>query len=83
MMNPNATQKLQHSQIIEFIKNLKKGDKVKILWDQIYVNNNGIMYPDDIVRKIELLTICYNLIQCVSFLQKLICKILFYFSIIF
>ncbi|KAH0793952.1 hypothetical protein GPJ56_002164 [Histomonas meleagridis] len=52
-INPNAIDNKQDPQILEFINNLKKGDKVKILWEHIYVNNEGNMYPERQVRKIE------------------------------
>ena len=52
-INVNATEDKQKKEFIDFIKNLKKGDKVKLNWEHIYVDNNGSMYPERPIRSIS------------------------------
>ena len=52
-MNPNAGEDRQKKEFIDFIRELKNGDKVKLNWDHIYVNNNGSFYPERPIRSIS------------------------------
>ena len=52
-MNINSEEDKQKKEFIEFIRGLKEGDKVKLNWDHIYVNNNGSRYPERPIRSIS------------------------------
>ena len=52
-MNANDEENIQKKEFINFIKELKEGDKVKLNWDHIYVNNNGSRYPERPIRAIS------------------------------
>ena len=49
-INVNAQEDKQKKEFIDFIKTLKEGDKVKLNWDHIYVDNNGSRYPERPIR---------------------------------
>ncbi len=52
-LNINDEEDRQKKEFIDFIKELKKGDKVKLNWDHIYVDNNGSRYPERPIRSIS------------------------------
>ena len=52
-LNINAEEDRQKKEFIDFIKTLKVGDKVKLNWDHIYVDNNGSRYPERPIRSIS------------------------------
>ena len=52
-INYNAEENKQKKEFIDFIKTLKEGDKVKLNWDHIYINNNGSRYPERPIRFIS------------------------------
>ncbi len=52
-INVNAQEDKQKKEFIDFIKTLKEGDKVKLNWDHIYVDNNGSTYPERPIRLIS------------------------------
>ena len=49
-MNINSEEDRQKKEFIDIIKGLKEGDKVKLNWDHIYVDNNGSRYPERPIR---------------------------------
>ncbi len=51
-ININSEEDRQKKEFIDFIKGLKEGDKVKLNWDHIYVDNNGSRYPERPIRSI-------------------------------
>ena len=51
-MNVNDVEDKQKKEFIDFIQKLKEGDKVKLDWDHIYVDNNGSKYPERPIRNI-------------------------------
>lgn len=53
--NPNAAEDRQSSVILEQIKLLKPGQKVRLTWEHIYVNNDTAMYPERPIRSIEVI----------------------------
>ena len=52
-INSNAEENKQKKEFIDFIKTLKEGDKIKLNWDHIYINNNGSRYPERLIRFIS------------------------------
>ena len=52
-MNLNAPEDKQKKEYIDFINQLKIGDKVKLKWDHIYIDNNGSRYPERHIRYIS------------------------------
>ena len=49
----NTREDRQKKEFIDFIRTLNNGDKVKLNWDHIYVNNNGSFYPERPIRAIK------------------------------
>ena len=51
-VNLNASEDKQKKEFIDFINQLKIGNKVKLNWEHIYVDNNGSRYPERPIRYI-------------------------------
>jgi hypothetical protein len=54
-INPAARDNRQDAAILERIKNLAVGQKIKLFWEQIYVTQDGSQFPERIIRSLELI----------------------------
>lgn len=54
-LNPNAEEDRQTPEIIAAIKALKKGQKVRLTCEHIYVNTGTAQFPERPIRSVEVL----------------------------